>query len=90
MKYMTRINRRHTITASEIGEFAFCPKAWYLKRCGEVAQSPHLEEGVAFHETHEAGVSRSIRLNRTGNKLGIVALILLIVTAIIWFVMEVF
>lgn len=86
---MTRINRRHTITASEIGEFAYCPKAWYLKRCGEIAQSPHLGGGVAFHETHEAGVSQSIRLNRASKKLGIVALILLILTAVGWLVTEV-
>ena len=86
---MTRINRRHTITASEIGEFAYCPKAWYLKRCGETAQSPHLGEGVSFHETHEARVSQAVRLDRAGKRLGMVALILLIVTAIVWFVMEV-
>jgi len=86
---MARINRRHTITASEIGEFAYCPKAWYLKRCGEDAQNPRLEEGVAFHETHESGVSQAVRLNRAGKKLGVIALILLIALAIVWFVMKV-
>jgi CRISPR/Cas system-associated exonuclease Cas4 (RecB family) len=69
VKEMAQINRRHTITASEIGEFAYCPKAWYLKRCREVAQSPRLDDGVAFHETHEAGVSQSVRLNLTGMNL---------------------
>lgn len=88
VKEMSQINRRHTITASEVGEFAFCAKAWYLNRCGEVAQSPHLEEGVAFHETHEAGVSQAVRLNRAGKKLGVIALILLIVMAFIRFAME--
>jgi hypothetical protein len=80
---MSRINRRHTITASEVGEFAFCAKAWYLNRCGEAPQSPHLEEGLAFHETHEAAVAQAVRLNRAGKKLGAIALILLIVMALI-------
>jgi hypothetical protein len=85
---MSRINRRHIITASEVGEFVYCPKAWYLKRCGEEAQSPHLETGISFHTTHETGVSRSVRLNRTGKNLGLIALILLILVVLIWFAMK--
>ncbi len=87
-KEMPRINRRYIITASEIGEFAYCQKAWYLKRCGEVADSPHLETGTAFHATHEAGASQAGRLNRAGKKLGVVALVLLVVIAFIWVVTE--
>lgn len=87
-KEMPRINRRYIITASEIGEFAYCQKAWYLKRCGEVSHSPHLETGTAFHATHEAGVSQAGRLNRAGKKLGVVALVLLVVIAFIWVVTE--
>jgi len=86
---MPQFNRRHIITASEIGEFAYCPKAWYLNRCGEFAQSPHLEEGVAFHGEHEAGVAQAARLNRAGKKLGMIALILFVVMALIRFVTEV-
>ena len=86
---MSQLNRRRIITASEIGEFAYCPKAWYLKRCGEFAQSPHLEKGVAFHGAHEAGVSQATRLNRAGKRLGMIALILFVVMAFIRFVTEV-
>lgn len=85
---MPQTNRRHTITASEIGEFTYCQKAWYLKRCGEVAQGQHLETGTTFHATHEAGVSRAARLNRAGKKLGVVALVLLVVMAFIRVVTE--
>jgi hypothetical protein len=86
---MSQINRRHTITASEIGEFAYCSRAWYLKRCGEEPQSPHLEEGVAFHKMHESGVSQSMLLNRVGKKLGVIALILFLIIAIAWFIVEI-
>ncbi|MGH9767432.1 MAG: hypothetical protein ACREAB_08370 [Blastocatellia bacterium] len=85
---MSKINRRRAITASEVGEFAFCAKAWYLKRRGEAAQSPRLEEGAAFHEAHEAGVSQAMRLNRAGKRLGAIALILLIALAIARYVTE--
>jgi hypothetical protein len=85
---MSQINRRHIITASEVGEFVYCPKAWYLKRCGEAAQSPHLEAGVTYHTKHETGVSRSRRLNRAGKKLGLIALVLLIIVALFWLAME--
>lgn len=85
---MSQANRRHTITATEIGEFAYCQKAWYLKRCGEAAQSQHLEPGIAFHETHEAGVSQAARLNRAGKKLGVIALLVLTVLALVWFLLE--
>lgn len=88
MNKMSQINRRHTITASEVGDFAYCQKAWYLKRCGEVAESPHLEAGTAFHATHEAGVSQAARLNRAGKRLGVIAFVLLVVIAFIWVVTE--
>jgi hypothetical protein len=85
---MSRINRRRAITASEIGDFAYCPKAWYLKRCGEAPQNAHLDEGVAFHERHGSGVSQAARLNQVGKKFVVIALILFIVAAIVWLVME--
>ena len=88
-KEVLQINRRHVVTASEIGEFTYCAKAWYLKRCGEEAQSPHLEEGIAFHAKHEAGVSQAARLKRAGKTLALIALILFVVLILIWFATEV-
>ena len=45
-------NRQPVITASEIGEFVYCAKAWQLKRAGEEADSPALAQGTAFHAKH--------------------------------------
>ena len=85
---MPQNNPRHIITASEIGEFAYCQKAWFLKRCGEAAESPDLKTGTAFHARHEAGVSHAARLNRAGKQFGVLALILFVVMALIWIVTE--
>ena len=82
---MSQINRRLVINASEIGEFVYCAKAWQLKRCGEVPQAPHLDEGMTFHEKHETTVSRAARLHQTGERLSLIGLFLLIVLALIWF-----
>ena len=40
------------ITASEVGEYAYCAKAWHLRRSGVEARGAQLAEGAAFHEQH--------------------------------------
>jgi len=82
---MSRLNRRLLINASEVGEFVYCAKAWYLKRCGEVPQGPHLDEGSAFHERHETTVSQAVRLQKAGERLSLIGLLLLIALALVWF-----
>ena len=82
---MSQLNRRLLINASEVGEFVYCAKAWYLKRCGEVPQGPHLDEGVTFHEEHETTVSQSVRLQKVGERLSLIGLLLLVALALIWF-----
>ncbi|HEY9434886.1 MAG TPA: hypothetical protein VI260_25805 [Blastocatellia bacterium] len=82
---MSQIDRRLIIDASEVGEFVYCAKSWYLKRCGEVPRGSRLEEGAAFHEKHEATVSRATRLRKAGKWLSIIGFFLLVVLALIWF-----
>jgi len=82
---MSQIDRRLIIHASEVGEFVYCAKSWYLKRCGEVPQGSQLEEGAVFHERHEATVSRAARLRKAGEWLSLIGFFLLIVLALIWF-----
>ena len=39
------------ITASEIGTYAFCPRAWALEKRGyRSSNRKQLEEGTAFHQ----------------------------------------
>ncbi|MCI0391325.1 MAG: hypothetical protein MOB07_21495 [Acidobacteria bacterium] len=81
---MSQINRRLIINASEVGEFIYCAKAWYLRRCGAVPQGPRLDEGTSYHHKHGATVSRASRLRKTGSRLSLIGLFLLIALALIW------
>jgi hypothetical protein len=85
VKEMSQIDRRLIIDASEVGEFVYCAKSWYLKRCGEIPRGSQLEEGTVFHEKHEATVSRATRLRKAGQWLSIIGFFLLVVLALIWF-----
>ncbi|HKE02533.1 MAG TPA: hypothetical protein VKE91_00645 [Blastocatellia bacterium] len=82
---MSQINRRLIINASEVGEFVYCEKAWHLRRCGEVPQGTRLDEGTTFHEKHGTEISRAARLRKTGERLLLIGLFLLIALALIWF-----
>jgi hypothetical protein len=77
-------NRRPVITASEIGEFVYCAKAWQLKRAGEEPDSPALAEGTAFHTKHGAGVAQAARLQRLARMILLLALAGLIVLMLFW------
>ena len=77
-------NRRHVITASEIGEFVYCPKAWQLNREGAEPASPALAEGTAFHTQHSANVAQSARLQRIARMLLLLALALLVGMILFW------
>src|SRR5262245_12557835 len=87
VKEMSQIDRRLIIDASEVGEFVYCAKSWYLKRCGEIPRGSRLEEGAAFHEKHEATVSRATRLRKVGEWLLFIGFFLLVVLALVWFIM---
>jgi len=82
---MSQINQRLIINASEVGEFVYCEKAWHLRRCGAVPQGQHLDEGTTYHEKHGTQVSRAARLRKTGERLLLIGLFLLITLALIWF-----
>ena len=80
---MSKIDRRLIIDASEVGEFLYCAKAWYLKRCGEKPRGPQLDDGIVFHKDHAKTVSRSARLRQAGVWIGLIGIILLVVLALI-------
>lgn len=79
---MPEIDRHPIITASEIGAFVYCAKAWHLQRCGTESQSESADEGILFHQKHGAGISRAEGLDRIGKALALTALMLLLILII--------
>jgi hypothetical protein len=82
---MSQIDRRLIIDASEVGEFVYCAKSWYLKRSGEIPQGSQLERGVAFHKEHGTTVSRAARLRKAGQMLALTGFLLVVVMVLIRF-----
>lgn len=48
-KKIMHVKDSDVISASEIGQYHFCSKAWFLHRCGYVPESPLLEIGSKKH-----------------------------------------
>ena len=49
-RQQTISNKSEIINASEIGQYFFCPVAWYLKRCGYRPKSYFIEKGNNKHK----------------------------------------
>ncbi len=81
-------NDRTIIRASEIGQFHFCPAAWYLQRCGFKPESTHLQEGLQKHEALGASFSEMEKQGKIISSLRLIA-ILIFLLAIVVFVIEV-
>ena len=53
------------ISASEIGQWTYCNRAWYLAHLGEVSQNAEeMIRGEAHHQRHSRGVARTQMLYR--------------------------
>lgn len=64
------------IRASEIGEYAFCRRAWWLHHVQGLASASRalMEDGVAQHREHGRAVQRADVLTRAAIVFGVLAL----------------
>jgi hypothetical protein len=85
MNYKLQHTQQPMITASEVGEFVFCAKAWHPKRGGAIADSPRLASGLAHHARHGARLAMAVRLRRMGLALAWIADLLLVVLLVVWY-----
>ncbi len=71
------------ISASEIGEYAYCPRAWAFKKLGYPSENRReMDEGSKFH--HEFGIrDRLIRVLRVCIVIAMLVLLLLIIRSIL-------
>lgn len=75
---------RWVARASELGQFAYCPHAWYLESVLHLpsANVAYLEGGAEVHRRHGRKVYLAMRLQRLGAALVILGVLALAVWAI--------
>ncbi len=71
-------NAGRVIRASEIGEYIYCHRAWWLGRVQGVenANRAQLDAGIVRHRAHGQMVQRAEKLQRAALTLALVALII--------------
>ncbi|MCX7838434.1 MAG: hypothetical protein N2559_03120 [Anaerolineae bacterium] len=64
------------IRASEIGEYVFCRRAWWLHHVQGLQSAHHaqMEHGIMQHSEHGRAVQRADTLTRAAIVLGVLAL----------------
>jgi hypothetical protein len=72
----TKFSGDSIVRASEIGEYVFCHRAWWLHRVQglESANRAQMDAGAARHVEHGRAVQRADTLTRAAIILGVVAL----------------
>ncbi len=51
-------SKEPVIRVSDVGEYVFCPRAWWLRRVKGIEPEPleRLDEGYEFHRAHQRQV----------------------------------
>lgn len=68
------------IRASEVGEYVYCARAWWLRRVAGLEPAGHerREYGTALHRRHGRAVAGSRALMALGIALALAALVLIV------------
>ena len=77
----TQFRESDVISASEIGQYHYCPVAWYLQKCGYEPISPLLEIGKKKHVKHGDIIDRLQVSEKKSKVIAAVGYMLLIVVA---------
>ena len=77
------------ISASEVGQYTYCPISWYLQRVGYRPDSKMLDIGKKAHEIYGNNIDSIEVIQRHSHKFVSFGLLLLILS-IILFIMEAF
>jgi hypothetical protein len=73
------------ITASEIGTYCFCKRAWRLGKIGIPSASARAREaGAAWHEAHSRRVATATRSRSVARAFGFACLVLVFLLSLTW------
>ena len=84
----TQFRESDVISASEIGQYHYCPMAWYLQKCGYEPQSPLLEIGIKKHVKHGDIIDR-VQISAKKSKVLAAAGYMLLIVAVLIIIFEV-
>src|ERR1700674_1617675 len=77
--------KQHYLTASEIGTYCFCRRAWHLGKIGLPSASTRARgAGTAWHEAHSYRVANAGRSRRVAHVFGFVFLVLVFLLSLTW------
>jgi len=70
------------IRASEVGEYVYCARAWWLRRVANLEPAGHerREQGTALHRRHGRAVAGSRTLVALGVALALAAALLIVLS----------
>ncbi|HYJ48263.1 MAG TPA: hypothetical protein VEV81_16740 [Pyrinomonadaceae bacterium] len=79
-------NRRKFIRASEVGEYVFCARAWWLRIEGHEPTfgQEAREAGERWHRGHGRVVARARRLRQLASYAALLAVILVTIILLLW------
>lgn len=78
--------RGKLIRASEVGEYVYCARAWWLRREGVEQTRGHEARaaGTAWHREHGRGVTAAARLGKISAAAGLLALLCALALVLLW------
>ena len=88
---MKEQGRKPILKASEIGQFIYCPVAWYLQRQGYKVESPVLDRGSEKHVDLGEQIDSVTKSEKVSQLFFFVGLGLILITGlvfILWLVLS--
>jgi hypothetical protein len=79
-------NKQKFIRASEVGEYLFCARVWWLKIQGYEPTFGHAarERGERWHRGHGRGVAMALKLRKLAAYSAFLAVVLGVLLLLLW------
>jgi hypothetical protein len=75
--------KKDVISASEINQYVYCSKSWYLQRCGYAPKSPFLDIGKKAHVNLGLTIDDIQKEISSSKRLAIIGYLLLLITILV-------
>lgn len=80
---MVSKKNKHYITASEIGQYSFCPVSWHLYQQGYRPDEQVFEKGNQYHDMYGKHIEQYITANHQSKWLYFIGILLIVFALLI-------